>query len=269
MHIDTLFDSVKKQVNNTHPSASLTIPDTWAQGRTVYGGMSASLIYMAMRQLVNPDKHLRSLNTSFVGPIEPDVPFEIKIQLLREGKNTAQFYGQLIQNDKVCVAILAGFGHNRPSKVSILNETTHAMKLPKKANFIPMLPKITPSYMRHIDLAKHHGGWPFTGSQFSDVQGWMRLKHPPEKLTVAHLIALIDVWPPTVLQTLRWPAPASTMSWNLEFIYPHDDFAADEWFAYQATTRHAADGYMHSEANIWDAKGSLIAISRQNVTVFA
>ena len=269
MHIDKLFDSVKNQVNSQHPTATLSVPDTWAQGRTLYGGISTSLIYTAMRQLVGDDKQLRTLNTSFVGPIEPNVPFEISISLLREGKNTAQLYGQIIQNQQTCVASLGGFGHSRPSKVSILRETTHSMNVPKKASFVPMLPKITPSYMRHIDLAKDLGGWPFTGSKSTDVHGWMRLKQAPDKFSDAHLVALIDVWPPTVLQTLRWPAPASSMSWNLEFIYPHHGFAGSDWFAYQATTRHAADGYTHSEANIWDAQGSLIAISRQCVAVFA
>jgi hypothetical protein len=31
----------------------------------------------------------------------------------------------------------------------------------------------------------------------------------------------IDIWPPTVLQMLSWPAMANTMGWNLEFIHPH------------------------------------------------
>ncbi|MFT4941090.1 MAG: acyl-CoA thioesterase [Paraglaciecola sp.] len=67
---------------------------------------------------------------------------------------------------------------------------------------------------------------------------------------------------------LRWPAPASSMSWKVEFIHPHSTFQPTDWFAYQAQTRQAADGYGHTEANIWDAKGKLIAVSRQTVTIF-
>lgn len=96
----------------------------------------------------------------------------------------------------------------------------------------------------------------------------MRFSEAPAEVTDAHLIALIDAWPPTILQMLRWPAPASTMSWNLEFIHPHGPVAGDDWFAYQADTRQAADGYCHSEANIWDTRGELIAISRQIIAVF-
>ncbi|KXI30000.1 acyl-CoA thioesterase [Paraglaciecola hydrolytica] len=268
MHIDLLFDMVKEQLSTGQNSATLSVPDTWAQGRTIYGGISASLVYSAMRQLLTPEKQLRTLNTSFIGPIEPDVPFVINIELLREGKNTSQLQGQIVQHGKVCLATLASFGINRTSKVNIANQQSHAMALPTKASFMPMIPKITPRFMRHIEIAKNVGGWPFTGSKTSELHGWMRLKKSPRTLTDAHLVALIDVWPPTVLQTLRWPAPASTMSWNLEFIYPHHDFKADDWFAYQASTRHASDGYANTEADIWDARGRLIAISRQSVTVF-
>lgn len=68
---------------------------------------------------------------------------------------------------------------------------------------------------------------------------------------------------------LRLPSPASTMSWNLEFIHAQKAFSKDEWFAYQATTRQASGGYAHAEANIWDENGDLVAISRQTVAVFA
>ena len=268
MHIDTLFETVKNQINQEQTSATLSVPDTWAQGRTLYGGISTSLIYTSMRQLVATDKQPRALNTSFIGPIEPDKPFTINISLLREGKNTSQLQGQIIQHDRVCVVVLASFGIERKSKVLIESQTKHLMEAPKKASFMPMIPKVTPRFMRHIQLAKKLGDWPFTGSKISDIHGWMRLKEAPKELTVAHLIALIDVWPPTVLQTLRWPAPASTMSWNLEFILPHAEFKPDNWFAYQAETRHAAHGYANTEANVWDSHGALVAISRQTVTVF-
>ncbi|WP_340679629.1 thioesterase family protein [Paraglaciecola sp.] len=268
MHIDTLFDNVKNQILTNQNTATLSVPSTWAQGRTLYGGISTSLVYTAMRQTVNMAKQLKAINTSFIGPIQPDVPFTIKVDLLREGKNTSQLQGQILQHDKVCLMSLASFGIARTSKINIGNQTSHAMQVPNKASFTPMIPKITPSFMRHFELAKSVGGWPFTGSKISDIHGWMKLKKAPEILTDAHLVALIDVWPPTVLQMLRWPAPASTMSWNLEFICPHNDFKAEDWFAYQAVTRHAADGYANTEANVWDACGALVAISRQTVTVF-
>ena len=97
----------------------------------------------------------------------------------------------------------------------------------------------------------------------------MRYKKAPLKMSDAHLISMIDAWPPTLLQMLKWPAPASTVSWNVEFLHPHQEVLANDWFAYKASTRQAGDGYGHTEANIWDAHGKLIALSRQTVAIFA
>lgn len=268
MHIDSLFQIVAQQIAEKPHQAVITVPNNWAQGRTLYGGISASLVYSGMRKIVAPEKLLRSLNTSFIGPIEPDVPLNIKIELLREGKNTSQLQGTITQNDKVCLMALACFGQDRSSKITVSKNDTHNMDKPKKGDFMPMIPKVTPRFLSHFELAKVVGGLPFTGNKKSDVHGWMRLKQAPETFSDSHLVALIDVWPPTVLQMLRWPAPASTMSWNLEFIHPHQPFTPSNWLAYQANTRQAANGYGHTEANIWNEEGDLIAISRQTVTVF-
>ena len=37
----------------------------------------------------------------------------------------------------------------------------------------------------------------------------MKFKHVPEQMTEAHIIALTDAWPPTLLQMYKQPAPAS------------------------------------------------------------
>ncbi|NCP64258.1 MAG: thioesterase family protein [Paraglaciecola sp.] len=268
MHIDDLIGSVIKQISPTQTHASLSVAKTWAQGRTLYGGISAALIFAGMRQLVPHEKLIRALNTSFIGPIEADQPFTIELTILREGKNATQVQGKIIQDQKPAVLMLASFGVARASKVEESSHSTHAMPVPIKPNFIPPIPKVVPSFLGHFDLVKERGGWPFTANKDSQIHGWMRLKKAPTAFTTAHLVALIDVWPPTVLQQLRWPAPASTMSWNLEFIHPHADFSPTQWFAYQALTRQASNGYAHTEANVWDEHGRLVAISRQTVAVF-
>lgn len=269
MHIDTMLNAVKQQANTSENQILLTVPGKWAQGRTLYGGISAALAYQAMREVVTSDKVLRSLSTSFVGPIEPDTEFSISTEILREGKNVTQVTARLIQNDKLALLSQASFGIGRQSKVHVPNKTQHQMDYPKKPNFLPPIPKVTPKFLSHFDLAKTEGGWPFTGKKESDLHGWMRFSKAPTEFTDAHLVALIDVWPPTVLQMLSWPAMASTLSWNLDFIYPQQNVSGTDWFAYQAKTRQASDGYAHTEANIWDKNGSLVAISRQVVTVFA
>lgn len=269
MHIDTLLNSVKQQVKSSSSDIRLSVSSSWEQGRTLYGGISASLVYQAMRESVNSQKIIRSLSTSFIGPIEANKEFSISVEILREGKNVVQVLGRLIQNNQIALMSQASFGVARQSKILVSNSLQHAMDCPNKPKGMPNIPKVTPKFTRHFDLAKTKGGWPFTGKKESDLHGWMRFKEQPSNFSDAHLIALIDIWPPTVLQLLRWPTAASTMSWSLEFIPQIQKTTTSDWLAYQAQTRQAADGYAHTEANVWDKHGSLIAISRQVVTVFS
>ncbi|WP_018981414.1 acyl-CoA thioesterase [Salinimonas chungwhensis] len=270
MHIDELLTfSQPAWINETTAVyRERIISADWGQGRTAFGGITAGMVFTAINAQVEDSRVLRAFNTNFIGPITLDYPFDIEVVKLREGKNVSHFSGQIIQNGKVCVASQACFGVGRVSKISVENHEVHAMSAPRKAQFIPQIPKVTPKFLRHFDLAIAEGGVPFTGRKTHHYHGFMRFSQAPETLTDGHLITMIDAWPPTLLQMMRWPAPASTVTWNIEFIHPHRPVSGADWFAYQAHTRQAADGYGHTEATIWDKDNEVVAISRQTVAVF-
>lgn len=270
MHIDELLTLPQPEWISDDKAVfyALTISANWGQGRTAFGGATAGVLFTAINSLVGDDRVLRAFNTSFVGPITLDAPFDVQVSKLREGKNVSHFQGQILQNGKVCVASQACFGVGRTSKIRVENHEVHAMAPPRKAQFIPQIPKVTPKFLRHFDLAIAEGGVPFTGRQTHHYHGFMRFTKAPRTLTDGHLITMIDAWPPTLLQMMRWPAPASTVTWNIEFIHPHRPVSGEDWFAYQAHTRQAVDGYGHTEATIWDKDNEVVAISRQTVAVF-
>ncbi len=270
MHVDELLIQPEMTAlsDNQWQTGDLTIPSDWAQGRTAFGGISAGMIYQAISTQVHDNRVLRSYTTNFVGPLALNEPFRIVVTSLRTGKNVSQFTGEIIQNNAVCVFVQACFGTARQSGISVTNTDKHDMPTPTKAKFIPQIPKVTPKFFRHFDLAINAGGMPFTRKDTSFYHGFMRFTQPPQKITDAHLITMIDAWPPTLLQMLRWPAPASTVSWNLEFIHPHKTVSGHDWFAYQVNTRQAADGYGHTEATIWNSNNDVVALSRQTVAVF-
>ncbi|MEZ8101215.1 acyl-CoA thioesterase [Vibrio bivalvicida] len=266
MHIDQLLQQAKHCIINQE---SMTFPESWGQGRTAFGGLSAALLYAAMRQHVEGNRPLRSLTTNFVGPLLAETPFTFEIELLREGKSASQLAARIIQNDQVAVIQQACFGIERFSEIEVPSLDIHEMPSPLSLPRVPVIQGVTPSFIGNIDLAIAQGEMPYSGKMVSDLSGWMRFKHAPQEITDAHLICLIDAWPPAVLQMMSQPAPASTMMWNLEFIHPHQPMKPDEFLAYKATTRQAANGYAHLEADIWDNSGELIAISRQSVAVFS
>jgi acyl-CoA thioesterase len=98
--------------------------------------------------------------------------------------------------------------------------------------------------------------------------GWIRYREPPAAITVAHLLGLVDAWPPTLLPMLSERAPASTLSWFIDFIQPPPSIAPDEWLLYRAEVDHRHDGYGQTSARLWSRDGQLLALSRQTVTIF-
>ena len=268
MHIDVII-----QTFNGSGYKSITIPDSWAQGRTVYGGLTAALIYHSMNALVleaTPDENrpIRYLNISFIGPIMINAPISFEVELLRSGRSASQLITYVKQNGKTCVIGQACFGIKRESKIHITDKIQHMMEKPKKANFIPQIPKVVPKFLRHIDINIQEGRLPFMRSKKDHLHGWMRYKKTPKSINDGLIIALIDAWPCTILQQLKRPAPASTMNWNIEFPQNSSTIQNKEWLAYQSSTVQATDGYVHTDASVWNEAGELLALSRQTVGVF-
>lgn len=265
------FDDILNLIHATAPESPLVelkgIPNHWSQGRTVFGGLSAAMAHAAIERLLPDQRHIRSMAVNFVGPLFTETPFQIQSEILREGKSVIHASARIVQQDKVCLIVQSCFGFGRDSKINHHHNIRHNMMLPKKPNYIPQVPKVVPKFLRHFDLAIEKGV-PFTGRKGNDMRGWLRFKDAPAALKDAHLIALLDAYPPTALQNLRWPAPASSLSWFVEFIYPYTKIEASDWLAYEATARQAAQGYVHEQAYLWNPHGHLMAISTQTVTIF-
>ncbi|MGM0394917.1 MAG: acyl-CoA thioesterase domain-containing protein [Thermodesulfobacteriota bacterium] len=67
---DTLFATLMEKIENPGEKTHLHVPDDWMQGRTVYGGLVAALALKAMRAHVSPERKIRGLFISFIGPLD-------------------------------------------------------------------------------------------------------------------------------------------------------------------------------------------------------
>ncbi|NVJ48759.1 MAG: thioesterase family protein [Gammaproteobacteria bacterium] len=256
-------------LNNLQTEQPIQLDASWRQGRTLFGGLSAAMVYQATRNdLADPTVPLRVMNVSFIAPVFTDKPVTLTVEHLRDGKNVTQMQARMQQDDHTCVLAQFCFGRSRDSKIVVDKSPQSPLQPLSKPDFLPPIPGVTPKFLQHLQLSTQKGQLPFTGSQDSDISGWMRFKKAPAKMTLAHMIALLDAWPPTVLQMLRWPKPASTLSWQVEFLSSEISLPPDSWLGYEAITRQARNGYSHTEANIWSPSGELLMLSRQTDTVF-
>ncbi|WP_404343236.1 thioesterase family protein [Pseudoalteromonas mariniglutinosa] len=268
MHFDQLLDQAAALVQHDNKKTTMQFPANWCQGRTAFGGLSAALLYHAIVQQIEPSRRLLSLSTNFVGPLLAEQDFSISVEILREGKNSSQVLAKIQQDKQTCVIAIACFGAQRDSIIDV--PVTKSMTLPPVTteHILPYIEGIMPAFFQHVSLCPLQGGMPFTGADTSHLGGWMRFKQPPAQLTAAHVIALTDAWPPTLLQMYQQPAPASSMSWYLEFV-TEPRLAANEWLGFEAITHHSKDGYGLEDGCIWSSDGKLIALTRQTVALFA
>lgn len=72
MNIDELLTIAS--ADDANSNRLITIPKEWSQGRTVYGGLSAAMLYIAAKRFIHEQRPMRSMTTNFVGPLLPQVP---------------------------------------------------------------------------------------------------------------------------------------------------------------------------------------------------
>lgn len=262
------FQQVLAPLNaETRDQCEFEIPADWGQGRALFGGMAAAIAFGYLKSLLGDAAKVRSLAVSFIAPIAPG-PGLLKREILRVGKSVQHAEVRIYQQDQLALVMLASFGAARPSTVE-----HQAELIDLSAPVLAQLPKQgpVPEFTRHFDYELTAGGFPFSGNAAVKMSGRNRFNGPATAApcSVEAVIALIDAWPPATLSWLSAPAPASSLTWSLEFLTSDFAFAATDWWYYQAQIDAAHEGYSHIEARFIDAAGQLVAISRQTVTVFA
>lgn len=249
------------------------IPAGWTQGRATYGGLAAALVYEAIAAALpddaNADAPLRSLTVSFVAPAQVG-PLEARAQVLRAGRSAIQIEARALQGEQVVTAALASFGRARESSIAVSPGKGTEFMPPPDCEALPFIEGLVPEFTRHFEYRIGAGGMPFSGSSEPRLGGWVRFRQATGPVSIGHLLALIDAWPPAVLPMLKQLSPASSLTWTLEILPSALEQAqnGEEWWQYLAEVEQAEHGYGVTQAKLWDARGNLVALSRQTVTVF-
>lgn len=264
MHLEQLLATVTNEPVQHH----LRYPASWCQGRTAFGGLSSAFALQAMSLNVEPSRKLRSVNVNFIAPLLPDQDFSLTCTKLRESKNSSQFLVTLTQNEQTCLLVQGLYAKDKASEITVPCTHTMALKPVDPARILPYQEGVMPAFFQHVNLNIQQGNMPFTQATSSHLAGWMKLKQQQQPYQDTHILTLMDAWPPTQLQLYPCPAPASTMTWYVEFIN-HPTLACDQWLGYDVKTVQAQNGYGFEEGEIWSQDGTLLALTRQTVALFA
>jgi acyl-CoA thioesterase len=256
------LDLVKQQ-------KEFSIGEDWAQGRSVFGGLAAALVLSKLEEspAVN-QKSLQSLSVNFCAALASDITCSISYEILSEGKSVVQLQGQLIQAGQIKTQVTACYGALRESNIDVQHEKSNPAGSIDKSMAMPFIPGLTPNFIQHIEMNMLSKSMPFTGVNTKEVTGWMKFKDQPNSFNDVSIVALIDAWPPAVLQLLKKPAPASTITWNMEFIQPTTQLNPSDKLFYQCHIIQSQHGYAHTEAKLFHENGELLVLSRQMIGVY-
>lgn len=258
-----LFDDLLRAART---AGHLAVPSSWAQGRTVYGGLSAALLCDAMSR--GTERPLRYLKTGFLKPLEVEKPFEIHVTTVSHGRTLQVQSAEIVQDGIARVTAQAHFVAALHSSIEIETFVAPPLASADSPGVVPLRSSETPVFLRYFDNYIATAGLPFRGHAIPELGGWMRFRDPPPHFSATHLVCAIDAWPPAAAPHLEAPANMSTVSWGIHFAEPVDRLDPATFIGYLARVNFFRDGFGSSTADAWDASGRLLAKSYQTFVIY-
>lgn len=240
---------------------------SWGQGRAVFGGIVGAGLARAMALGVPDDKTLRSLSVVFAGPVEPGA-LECATKTVREGKSATFVEAAITQGGTKRATATGIYGSARRSSVPVEGPARPDAPAPETVDSMPYIHGLTPRFTEWLETKVVTGTIPFMGSTMSKLGGWCRFRKDDHPGDVQGMLGLLDAWPCPAITRLRVPAPASSITWSVDFATPRTDHRIDEWWYWEADTSFFDDGYTSFDASLWAPDGRFVARSRQLVGVF-
>jgi acyl-CoA thioesterase len=271
------FGEVLESLRRDGEAWSVSIPRTWSNGRTVFGGLQVALSVRAMRGALDAglgtgagnasSLPLRSLQTTFVTPVSAGTPLVLRAEFLRSGRSASHARCDLLQDGKVACTTTAIFGAARPSRIVLDIPRPQPDADPETLRDVPYIPGITPEFLQHLQLRWAVGRWPYSGHDDPHSMIFARLRDTdcgPEDA----LLALADSIPTPALSMLDKPAPATSMNWMLELIGDPGLLEREQWALIGTDVRAGADGYLSQTSVLWGPGGHAFSVSHQSVAIF-
>jgi acyl-CoA thioesterase len=256
---------------------SALIPRSWANGRTVFGGLQVALGVRAMRGALTVALGegnggvvalpLRSLQTTFVAPVAAGVPVTLRAEFLRAGRSATHARCDLLQDGKVACTTVAIFGAARASRIALDIPKPEIQADPESLPDMPYIPGITPEFLQQLQLRWGVGRLPYSGHDDPHSTIFARLRDAGCSAEDT-LIALADSIPTPALSMLDKPAPATSINWMLELIGDPGQLDRDGWSLIGTDVRAGADGYLSQTSVLWGPGGHAFSVSHQSVAIF-
>ena len=257
-------DVMQTFLNSGPENYSADLPDNWTQGRTAFGGMSASLSLAAIKN-DNPDlPPLRTMQVNFMGPVVGKM--DVSGTLLRKGKNNVTFRGEVNSEMGAGTHGYFTFGVERALELVMDYPLKEGVASPDQIE--PWhLGEQAPKFLTNFDRRLVSGPTFFEQSDNPDMLLWARMKDSTcWQDGLLPLVVLADT-PPAAFGALSGIKALSSMNWNINFLT--DDFSTEDgWWLFRSATRFIRDGYSSQLIQAWNSDGRRVMDSMQHIAIF-
>jgi acyl-CoA thioesterase len=241
-------------------SHRITIPATWHQGRTCFGGLSAAMAYHAAKLRAPDLPPLLSGQIAFSGPLSGEV--EISASVLRRGRNSAFIKSEIALGEEVGLSCTFVFMTRRESHIDF-----EGLKRPD----FPPVPADDATRSGPPEFFTHNMDYPekrlVLGQNKSRLANWHRLKVRDGLDPVADLICMGDALPPSTMGLMQKEGMISSINWQFNLLTdaPSTD---NGWWFLESETHHAVHGASSQYMTVWNSRGEPVMTGMQAVALF-
>lgn len=241
-----------------------TMDTDWWVARGPNGGYVAAVLLRALADSAGDAARApRSLTVHYAAP-PAEGPVRIEARVERRGRSLSSLSARMTQGGKLVALALAAFSAPWSDRHDFDGLRPPDAGAPGEGTAPPRPDDLLPPIALRWDFRGAVGAAPFTGADEAVTGGWLRLAEPriADALVVA---AMTDAWFPAAFTRLTEPAALPTIDLTIHFRAPLPLPAAraDDWLLAVFRSRHAREGFVEEDGEIWSASGELVAQSRQ------
>ncbi|MXP44063.1 acyl-CoA thioesterase [Allopontixanthobacter sediminis] len=240
----------------------LPAAEGWMQGRTVYGGSSALIAYVAALRKFPDLPPLRAAQIGFVAPVGTEM--ELRAEVIREGRNVTQVRSEILCEGRIALTAMWLFGAGRaPNGEHASPPLDVSVGAPEEG--APVDDRMAPAFLKNHYEVRHTAEQVEPGIPV--VRRWVRLSDRSGLDPVEEVILMGDTLPPSAIRIMERPGPLSSINWSFNLIEP-SPATRDGWWLAETASDHANLGYSSERLRLWNSDGRQITSGLQSVAIF-